>query len=86
MDLKLTDKVVVITGPAKGMGAAITRAFAEEGCRLSLIGRDTGAIEPIAKELEARGSSVVVIGCDLTDAGQCDAAAARTLEAFGRID
>ena len=86
MDLKLTDKVVVITGPAKGMGAAITRAFAEEGCKLSLIGRDTGAIEPIAKELEARGSSVVVIGCDLTDAGQCDATAARTLEAFGRID
>ena len=86
MDLKLTDKVVVITGPAKGMGAAITRAFAGEGCKLSLIGRDTGAIEPIAKELEARGSSVVVIGCDLTDAGQCDAAAARTLEAFGRID
>ncbi|MBD8664246.1 SDR family oxidoreductase [Rhizobium sp. CFBP 8752] len=86
MDLKLTEKVVVITGPAKGMGAAITRAFAEEGCKLSLIGRDTGAIEPIAKELEARGSSVVVIGCDLTDAGQCDAAAARTLEAFGRLD
>ncbi len=86
MDLKLTDKVVVITGPAKGMGAAITRAFAEEGCKLSLIGRDTGAIEPIAEELESRGSSVVVIGCDLTDAGQCDAAAARTLEAFGRID
>jgi 3-oxoacyl-[acyl-carrier protein] reductase len=86
MDLKLTDKVVVITGPAKGMGAAITRAFAEEGCKLSLIGRDTGAIEPIAQELKARGSSVVVIGCDLTDAEQCDAAVARTLEAFGRID
>ncbi|UXS01949.1 SDR family NAD(P)-dependent oxidoreductase [Agrobacterium tumefaciens] len=86
MDLKLTDKVVVITGPAKGMGAAITRAFAAEGSKLALIGRDTAAIEPIAEELEAKGCEAIVIGCDLTDAAQCDAAAAKTLETFGRID
>ncbi|MGK6317719.1 SDR family NAD(P)-dependent oxidoreductase [Neorhizobium sp. DT-125] len=86
MDLKLTDKVVFITGPAKGMGAAITRAFAAEGCKLALVGRDTSAIEPIAEELKSNGHSAIVIGCDLTDASRCDAAAARTLEAFGRID
>ncbi len=86
MDLKLTDKVVVITGPAKGMGAAITRAFAAEGSKLALIGRDTAAIEPIAEELEAKGCEAIVIGCDLTDAAQCDAAAAKTLQTFGRID
>ncbi len=86
MDLKLADKVVVITGPAKGMGAAITRAFAAEGSKLALIGRDTAAIAPIATQLEAQGRSVIVVGCDLTDADQCDAAAAKTLETFGRID
>jgi 3-oxoacyl-[acyl-carrier protein] reductase len=86
MDLMLTDKVVFITGPAKGMGAAITRAFAEEGCKLALVGRDTVAIEPIAEELKSRGCSVLVIGCDLTDAAQCEVAAAKTIESFGRID
>ena len=41
MDLNLKGRVAVITGPAKGMGAAITMAFAAEGARLALIGRDT---------------------------------------------
>lgn len=86
MDLMLTDKVVFITGPAKGMGASITRAFAAEGCKLALVGRDISAIEPIADELNAHGKDVIVIACDLTDAGQCDNAAAQTLDAFGRID
>jgi len=86
MHLRLKDKVGMITGPAKGMGAAVTRAFAMEGARLALIGRDTTAIEPIAADVRAAGTEVIVIGCDLTDARQCDAAAAQTKAAFGRID
>ena len=38
------DRAVLITGPAKGMGAQITRRFAEEGADLVLAGRDTDAI------------------------------------------
>lgn len=86
MDLMLKEKVVFITGPAKGMGAAITLAFAKEGCKLALVGRDTSAIEPVAEEARSMGCSALVIGCDLTDAAQCDAAAGKTVEAFGRID
>ncbi|WP_158807116.1 SDR family NAD(P)-dependent oxidoreductase [Beijerinckia sp. L45] len=87
MNLMLVDKVVVITGPAKGMGAAVTRAFAAEGARLSLIGRDTSAIEPIAEEVRAAGGKAIVVACDLTDASQCENAVAATKEAFdGRIE
>ena len=86
MDLMLTDKVAFITGPVRGMGAAITRAFAAEGCRLALAGRDVAAIAPLAAELEAAGRNVIVVACDLTDPAQCEAAAARTLDAFGQID
>ena len=50
MDLELTDKVVVVTGPAKGMGAAISLGFAREGAKLALLGRDTAAIEPVAQQ------------------------------------
>jgi NAD(P)-dependent dehydrogenase (short-subunit alcohol dehydrogenase family) len=84
MDLVLDKKIVIITGPAKGMGTAVTRAFAQEGCRLALIGRDVQAIAPIAAPL---GDAVRVIACDITDAQACQKAAEETRAAFGgRID
>ena len=86
MELNLGGRVAVITGPAKGMGAAITKAFAAEGARLSLIGRDVAAIEPVAAEVKSAGAQTIVVPCDLTDPAQCERAAAKTTEAFGRID
>ena len=86
MNLGLADKVGVITGPAKGMGAAITFAFAGEGAKLALIGRDTTAIAPVAAAVEKAGGEALVVGCDLTDAAQCDSAAQAARSAFGRID
>jgi len=87
MKLSLENRVVVITGPAKGMGASITLAFADEGCKLALLGRDTAAIEPVAREVRARGAKAIVIPCDMTDAKQCEAAiGAAKAEFGGRVD
>jgi 3-oxoacyl-[acyl-carrier protein] reductase len=87
MKLSLENRVVVITGPAKGMGASITQAFADEGCKLALLGRDTKAIEPVACDVKARGAKAIVIPCDMTDAKQCDAAiGAAKAEFGGRVD
>jgi NAD(P)-dependent dehydrogenase (short-subunit alcohol dehydrogenase family) len=86
MDLMLKDKVAVITGPAKGMGAAITRAFSAEGCKLALLGRDIGAIEPVAASLKKEGASVIVHRCDVTDAAQCDGAIKAVLQNYSRVD
>ena len=73
----------MITGPAKGMGAAITGAFAAEGARLALLGRDHAAIEPIARSIKAAGGEAIVVPCDLTDPQQCADAAAKTKTAYG---
>ena len=73
MDLQLTNKVAIITGPAKGMGAAISLAFAREGVHLALAGRDTAAIEPVAQQARALGVKAVVVPCDVTDAADCQA-------------
>jgi NAD(P)-dependent dehydrogenase (short-subunit alcohol dehydrogenase family) len=87
MDLALAGRVAIITGPAKGMGAAVTRAFAREGCRLALIGRDVDAIAPVDDDVKAAGAEAIVIPCDVTDAKQCEEAARRTQASYGgRID
>ena len=77
---------MLITGPAKGMGAAITLAFAREGARLALAGRDMAAIEPVAAQARALGAAAVVLSCDLTDTDACEAAVAAAEAAFGRVD
>lgn len=83
MDLNLHQRVVMITGPAKGMGAAVSQAFAREGCRLALVGRDVAAIEPVAAALREAGADAIVIACDITDAGACAGAVAQTRTRYG---
>ncbi len=86
MNLELEGKVVAITGPAKGMGAAISLGFAAEGADLALFGRDLDAIGPVACEARKLGRRVEVIGCDVTDAESVDRAVAQAEEAFGGIE
>jgi 3-oxoacyl-[acyl-carrier protein] reductase len=86
MDLGLKGRVALITGPAKGMGSAITRAFAAEGSKLALVGRDLSAIEPVADEARSLGAEVAVVGCDITDATQCEQAVAGAKAVFDRIE
>ncbi|MEN3378373.1 MAG: hypothetical protein V7604_3728 [Hyphomicrobiales bacterium] len=87
MNLGLKGRVAVITGPAKGMGAAVSKAFASEGCKLALIGRDVSAIEPVAREIRSGGGEAIVVQCDVTSAVACEDAAEVTKDMFGgRID
>jgi len=83
MDLGLAGKVALITGPAKGMGAAISRAFAAEGCKLALLGRDLAAIGPVHGEIVAAGGEAILVSCDVTSEGACEAAVAAAQAAFG---
>jgi 3-oxoacyl-[acyl-carrier protein] reductase len=83
MELNLTGRVAMITGPAKGMGAAVSKAFAAEGCRLALVGRDVAAIEPVAAEVKRDSGEAIVIACDVTDAAACDSAVATVRTRFG---
>ena len=86
MKLGLSRKSVIITGPAKGMGRAVSLAFAAEGAHLALAGRDTAAIEPVAAEAQKLGVKAIVVPCDVTKERDCALLASATLEAFGTID
>jgi len=87
MNLGLEGKIAIVTGPAKGMGAAITLALAREGVDLCLAGRDMAAIAPVAADARKLGRRVVEAKCDVTSAADVDAMVKKTLDCFGgRID
>ncbi|MCA9579487.1 MAG: SDR family NAD(P)-dependent oxidoreductase, partial [Myxococcales bacterium] len=91
----LRDKVIVITGAARGVGLACASRFASQGALLLLndVGCDVtghgaapGLMEEVAAQLRARGAQVESDGRDITEQGVpealCELAAAR----FGRLD
>ena len=86
MELGLRGKTVIVTGPAKGMGRAVTLAFAAEGARLVLAGRDMAAIAPVTEEVRKRGLECIEVRCDLTKERDCQLLAEATLDSFGGID
>ena len=79
------DRIALITGPAKGMGEAVTLGFAEGGADLVLVGRDVAAIESVAEKARAAGCTVIVAQAAVTAPDQVDAAVASGLAAFGRL-
>jgi len=82
MNLNLKDKVIIVTGGAKGIGAGITKALAAEGAIPVVVGRDANDNDTIIKEV----GSGFGITAELTHPEACENAIKATLEKFGRID
>jgi L-fucose dehydrogenase len=85
MDLQLKGKVVLVTGGAKGIGAAIAGACAREGATPVLVDKDGEAGKHLQTELR-KTSACGLISTDLLPASNCAAAVEATLRDFGRLD
>lgn len=86
MDLQLRDKVVLITGGAKGIGAAVVRACADEGALPISIDRDEQANRDLQSELQKNGKQCHTITGELSRSETCRDAVAAAQKEFGRID
>jgi L-fucose dehydrogenase len=86
MDLQLKDKVVIVTGGAKGIGAAIVHACAAEGAIPVIVGRDADAAKQLQSDLQRKGGTCGVITVELGTAESCSQSVEQTLKSFGRID
>src|ERR1700745_3181820 len=86
MDLQLKDKVVIVTGGAKGIGAAIVRACAAEGAIPVIVDRDEEAGKQLQSELQKNGASCALITVDLEMPESCSQSVEQILKTFGRID
>ncbi len=85
--MRLANKTGIVTGPAKGMGQAISETLAREGADLVLAGRDTAAIEKVAANIRAMGRKADIVKTDVTNAKQVEAMVRRAVQLFdGRID
>jgi pteridine reductase len=88
MSTALHDKVVLITGGARRVGAAIVRKLHAAGARIAIHHRDSGAeADTLAAELNAaRAGSAVLLQADLLDTARLPQLVDATLGAFGRLD
>jgi L-fucose dehydrogenase len=86
MDLGLKDKVVIVTGGAKGIGAAIVRGCAQEGAVPVIVGRDGDAGAEIRNEIQNKGGRCGLITVELASAESCEQSVAKTVREFGRLD
>ena len=77
--------VAVITGGARGIGLAVAEWFLEQGHRIALLDIDRATLDATATRLADPGR-VLAVACDVSDPEQVDAAVARVVTAFGRID
>ena len=86
MDLELKGKVIIVTGGAKGIGAAIVHACAAEGAIPVIVGRDVEVGKQLQSELEKAGSRCGLISIDLCTPESCEQSVSATLNEFGRLD
>ena len=82
MDLGIKNKIIIVTGGAKGIGAGITKVLAEEGAVPVVVGRNTEDNDAIIKETRVG----FAITAELTHPEECEKAVKATIEKFGRID
>jgi len=83
MNLNLKDKIILVTGGAKGIGAGIVKVLSEEGAIPVIIGRNADDNEAMLKEIGGKGFTV---SAELTKPDECKKAVDETVKKYGRID
>jgi len=82
----VTDKVAIVTGAGRGIGAASARVLAEAGADIVLTSRTAEQLEVVAADVRAAGRQALVIPSDANDLDSLDAIVAQTIDAFGGVD
>jgi 3-oxoacyl-[acyl-carrier protein] reductase len=80
---RFTDRVVLVTGSARGIGAATVRRFAQEGAAVAVVDLDEAAAAATAEGLGA--GAAIGIGCDVSDPDSVTAAVQRTVAELGGL-
>ncbi|HKA87046.1 MAG TPA: SDR family NAD(P)-dependent oxidoreductase [Haliangiales bacterium] len=82
----MKDKVALVTGSSRGIGAAIAKVFAAEGAKVAVHGRDAEAISATREAIENAGGRAIGVAADVTNLAEIEAMRARIEEELGPID
>jgi NAD(P)-dependent dehydrogenase (short-subunit alcohol dehydrogenase family) len=83
---RLVEKVALITGASRGIGAAVAERFAREGAHLVLTARTVGGLEEVDDKVRAAGGSATLVPVDLRDFVKIDELAGALFDRWGRLD
>src|SRR5882724_2761244 len=83
---RLGQKVALITGSSRGIGAAIAKRFAEAGALVAVHGRDVAALAAVRARIEGSGGRVMQVTGDVTKFDDIEAMRSEIEAAFGPID
>lgn len=86
MDLQLKDKVVIVTGGAKGIGEGIVAVLAKEGAIPVIVGRNEADNQKAVDKIKASGANCFQVVAELSDPTAAEKAIAAVVAEFGRID
>ena len=86
MDLQLKDKVIIVTGGAKGIGEGIVKVLAKEGAIPVIIGRSQQDNLATVEAIKAGGGAAAQVVAELSVAQLCEFAVKEVIRQFGRID
>lgn len=81
-----TSKVAFVTGAGSGIGQATAQRFASAGMRVAVVGHSPASAQEAAEEIEASGTELLPLGCEVEDAESVRRAVARVEQEWGRID
>lgn len=82
----LRDKVLIVTGASRGIGAAAARLFAVKGASVVLAARDAQGLEKVASEITVRGDDPLVVPTDVSDAAAVEHLVRTAVDQYGRLD
>jgi 3-oxoacyl-[acyl-carrier protein] reductase len=82
----LTGKTAMVTGAARGIGAATAERLAADGATIAVVDLDEKACEAVVASIREAGGEAIAVGCNVTDAAQVEAAVERIASTFGTVD
>jgi L-fucose dehydrogenase len=86
MDLVLKDKVIIVTGAAKGIGEGIAQVLAAEGAIAVVVGRNQVDNQKAVDSIKASGGQAFPLEAELTRPEECEKVVKAVVDQFGRID